>query len=214
MHTTIRFLALVVPLATCFLPPQVALASEPTLYQEEVVTLKGVKKVVMDIAVAELRIKQHAESDLSLRAELKVKEVDVPLLDRKPAELKVSVERDGEVVRLKLTKKLVRALLDVALPSGQALAIEVSQGVGSINAELPLGASAFSLGVGDIKLKGRRAHLGPITAQVGVGDINVSGLSTEPSRALVSSSLQANGDGSHPLAAQIGVGSLSLRLEP
>ncbi len=214
MHTTIRFLALLVPLATCLLPPQVALASEPTLYQEEIITLKGVKKVVLDIAVAELRIRRHTQSELSLKAELKVKEIDVPLLDRKPAELKVSMERDGEVVRLKLTKKLARAVLEVVLPSAQPLAIEVSQGVGSIDAELPQGASAFTLGVGDIKLKGRRAHLGSITAQVGVGDISVSGLSTEPSRALVSSSLQANGDGSHPLAAQIGVGSLSLRLEP
>lgn len=136
-----------------------------------------------------------------LRRKFDVSEVDI----------ESSLGAGDNELRLALTEDNVQGDWVVAIPDLSA--VEISQGVGSVEVTEVNAALALEVGVGSIKLVLHSDAVGEFSADIGVGGITQHGLHSYSSRrAVVTESGTGRGAGQYAVSAEVGVGDVDIRL--
>lgn len=118
----------------------------------------------------------------------------------------------GDTLFLSFEEKNVSARWVVEMPRVEHTVIHM--GVGELRLEVGATDLDVEMGVGDVTVEAPAASVGRVNLNVGVGDISFRGGDVmNRDAAFISQRIRAQGDGTHPLEIDLGVGDLKVRLD-
>jgi hypothetical protein len=127
------------------------------------------------------------------------------------ADMDLTSRQRGDRLHISFNEKDTKADWIIKVPEN--IAINIEQGVGTIDISGVDGPLNVELGVGAVKIYTSAASVGHIDLKAGVGDTKVSGGSGGvQSRAFVSSKTQTQGQGIHRISVEVGVGDVEVEL--
>ncbi|MBU6319890.1 MAG: hypothetical protein KGS00_09565 [Alphaproteobacteria bacterium] len=125
----------------------------------------------------------------------------------------IGIERSAGGLELSLRDKRVQGDWIVRLPRSSQIGVSVALGVGDIDIAPPSGAMEIALGVGDVEVKARKAQVGGVSVNVGVGNASISGGEEVRFRRFVGATGSARGAGVSTFDVSVGVGDVDIRLD-
>ncbi|WP_113907698.1 hypothetical protein [Aliidiomarina celeris] len=176
-------------------------------------SMHGIEHVEISNSVGTITLIQDNNSDsLMVNATLEGKKSGWFRGNKDVDNLDITLTRRGNRLVIEFNEDKVNADMEIRMPAPEQLTI--SLGVGTIEGELGDSNVVISLGVGDVNMSAAKSSAGRIEMNTGVGDASVSG-ATQAShqRAMVTASVEANGDGARSIEVSVGVGDAKIALK-
>lgn len=174
--------------------------------------LDGIEEVEIEGAVGSIEITPSDDDEIHIALEIESNHrtwwggsrVDVENVD-------LDHRKIGKRLVLEMTEKDTNADWHIRLPAVVYTRIEM--GVGSIEAEIDETELRINLGVGEVHVSAKEEYAGRIDVSSGVGDARIRGAQdVDRTRAFISASTSARGQGRQDIHVKVGVGDASVHL--
>src|SRR5690554_6625470 len=121
------------------------------------------------------------------------------------------ISKRGDTLYIKFDQDNTEATFTLTIPMIEQLSIHL--GVGNVSGALYIAKTDINIGVGNADLTASLATTGYITMNTALGHTHVKATQQQnTTRAVVTSSVKARGEGGYPLDVNVGVGNSSLNL--
>jgi len=179
------------------------------------IELSGINHIEIQHSVGNVRIERAQESNITAMAQLTgtIKAGNKRWFRRSEdlANINFDISTRGDTLYIVFEHDNAEADFVLTIPAVESLSVKL--GVGNLVAILADQDTNVKVGVGNADLTAQLESIGAISLNTGVGDTRVTGTNQQnTTRAIVTSKVQASGQGSHPVEVKVGVGNASLDL--